>query len=305
MEIYLCLDCSNTWEARVEKYQDWHRRQCPKCRRRTTVKKNLFDRAVAEYAKSLEYSPPPHKPHGSAVTAILKLLVDTFPSSSPVKVFCRVDRAARKSIKARDKKDDVEGNTVAAFQTDTWSLRRILPSIIPEVDFGNYENYLAVAFALMIDSMLCREPEIGRSIIAKIHMSGSEAILKDNEHIKVSAQPVFEQGLPDLKILGHQNLLIYVGVTLAVRLTVDQIDRYRKYGEALDGSPANIKCVALLTSPNFVDDERIPPTVRTIRLSEVYGWLADAMAKVNNPNVKNLISEFMSTLDEKQLVEVV
>lgn len=105
MDEYLCLDCGNTWKARVKKYRDWTRRQCPNCRKRTTVKKDLFDLAVAEYARSLELSPPPHKPHGSAVLAVLKLLSDTFPGSSPVKVYWRIDRAARKRIKDNKKTD--------------------------------------------------------------------------------------------------------------------------------------------------------------------------------------------------------
>lgn len=103
MDTYLCLDCGNTWQARVERYRDWNRRQCPKCRKRTTVKKQLFDRAVAEYARSLELSPPPHRPHGSAVAAVFKLLSDTFPGSSPVKVYQLVDKAARRRIKANKK----------------------------------------------------------------------------------------------------------------------------------------------------------------------------------------------------------
>lgn len=106
MDTYLCLDCGNTWEARVEKYRDWSRRQCPKCRKRTTVKKGLFDRAVAEYARSLELSPPPHRPRGSAVAAVFKLLSDMFPSSSPVKVYWHIDQAARRSIKAKQKTED-------------------------------------------------------------------------------------------------------------------------------------------------------------------------------------------------------
>ena len=105
MDRYLCLDCNNTWEARVERYRDWTRRQCPKCRKRTTVKKELFDLAVAEYTRSLELSPPPHRPHGSAVAAVLKLLIDTFPASSPVKVYWHIDQAARRSIKAKKKSD--------------------------------------------------------------------------------------------------------------------------------------------------------------------------------------------------------
>jgi len=103
MDVYLCLDCGNTWEARVERYQDWKRRQCPKCHKRTTVKKELFDNAVAEYAKSLESSPPPRTPHGPAVVAVLSLLRATFPGSSPVKVYWEVDQAARRSIKAKKK----------------------------------------------------------------------------------------------------------------------------------------------------------------------------------------------------------
>jgi len=51
MDEYLCLDCGNTWKARVKKYRSWSRRQCPDCRRRTTVRKDLFDLAVAEYGQ--------------------------------------------------------------------------------------------------------------------------------------------------------------------------------------------------------------------------------------------------------------
>lgn len=103
MDRYFCLDCGYTWEARVERYRDWNRRQCPKCRKRTTVKKELFDIAVAEYARSLELSPPPHGPHSSAVAAVLKLLIDSFPGSSPVKVYQIVDKAARQRIKTKKK----------------------------------------------------------------------------------------------------------------------------------------------------------------------------------------------------------
>lgn len=170
---------------------------------------------------------------------------------------------------------------------------------------GNDENYLAMAFALILDSLLGREPEIGRSIIARFYMPTSESTLDANEHIRVSAQPVFGQGLPDLKILSHQNLLIYVGVTLDARLSVGEVARYQKYREALDSSSANVKSIVLLTGPNFVDDECIPPTVRTIRLSEVSSWLADARARANDSVVRDLINEFMSILDEKQLVEMV
>lgn len=265
------------------------------------MKKALFDRAVSEYAQSLKFSPPPHPPHGSAAKAILKLLMDMFPSSSPVKVLWLVDRAARKSTKARDKTAIVGGNKAATFDTSSWSLRRILSSILPEVDFGNNENYLAVAFAFIVEQLLRREPEIARSIIARLYMPGSDSILKANEDIRVSAQPVFGQGLPDLKILSHQNLLIYVGVTLDARLTVDQVARYGKYGEALDSSAANVKSIVLLTGPNFVDDECVPPFVRTIRLSEVNSWLADARAKASDSIVRDLIDEFMCILDEKQL----
>ena len=105
MDTYLCLDCGNTWKGRVERYRDWNRRQCPKCRKRTTVKKELFDIAVAEYTRSLELSPPPYSPRGSAVTAVLKLLVDTFPGSSPVKVYRFIDKAARQRMKAQKKAD--------------------------------------------------------------------------------------------------------------------------------------------------------------------------------------------------------
>ena len=105
MDTYLCLNCNKTWQARVEKHRDWTRRQCSDCRRRTTVKKELFDLAVEQYARSLEMSPPPHKPHGSTVSAVLRLLVDTFPGSWPVKVYWHVDQAARQRIKAKKKAD--------------------------------------------------------------------------------------------------------------------------------------------------------------------------------------------------------
>ncbi|MDP2949207.1 MAG: hypothetical protein Q8P22_06690 [Chloroflexota bacterium] len=83
MDEYLCLHCGRAWRATVERYRDWTRRKCPGCGKRRTVKKELFERAVVEFAESLRHSPPPYPPQPSAVSAVFALLADTFPGSSP------------------------------------------------------------------------------------------------------------------------------------------------------------------------------------------------------------------------------
>jgi len=296
MDTYLCLGCGNIWQARVEKYRDWTRRQCPKCRKRTTVKKELFDRAVAEYTRSLEQSPPPHRPQGSAVAAVFKLLRDTFPGSFPVKVFWHVDRAAREAVKARKKTADVEARTAETKCENILSLAKLFSTILPEVNFEKDENYLAVAFALVLDWLLCREPHIALDILAKLGIHDNELVANNGQGICVSARSVFEHGQPDLKFLSRNNLLVYIGVTLDSRLVVDQIARYR---EALNSSCADMKGIVLLTGPKFMDDKNIPPDIRNARLSDVQNWLVDARAKVKDPAVGRLLEEFMSVLEEK------
>ena len=65
------------------------------------MKKELFDKAVQEYTRSLRSSPPPRPPHTQAVTAMLDLLRAIFPRSSPVKVYQHIDELARREIKQK------------------------------------------------------------------------------------------------------------------------------------------------------------------------------------------------------------
>ena len=94
MDEYICLQCGKVWTATVTCYRDWKRRKCPACGKRRTVKRETFERAVEEFARSLELSPPPHPPASPAVSATVALLAEMFPDSSAVTVLLDVYKAA-------------------------------------------------------------------------------------------------------------------------------------------------------------------------------------------------------------------
>ena len=106
MDEYICLQCGKVWTSTVISYRDWKRRKCPGCGKRRTVKRETFNRAVEEFAKSLESSPPPHLPTPSALSATFAFLVEMFPGSSPVTALLDVYRAACHRIKGRS--DEIE-----------------------------------------------------------------------------------------------------------------------------------------------------------------------------------------------------
>lgn len=62
------------------------------------MKKDVFDRAVDEFTKSLELSPPPYPPTPSAVSATFALLREMFPDSLVVTVLLDVYEAACQRI---------------------------------------------------------------------------------------------------------------------------------------------------------------------------------------------------------------
>ena len=82
MDEYICLNCFHTWLGKVEDYKDWKRRQCPNCRRRQTVKKRVYDRAVDAVTESLESSPPPLPPLLSIVLPCLDVINIILPDPS-------------------------------------------------------------------------------------------------------------------------------------------------------------------------------------------------------------------------------
>jgi DNA-directed RNA polymerase subunit RPC12/RpoP len=98
MDEYICLQCGRVWTSTVISYRDWKRRKCPRCGKRRTVKRETFDRAVKEFARSLDISPPPHLPTPSAVSATFAFLAEMFPGSSPVMALLDVYRAACQKI---------------------------------------------------------------------------------------------------------------------------------------------------------------------------------------------------------------
>jgi DNA-directed RNA polymerase subunit RPC12/RpoP len=98
MDEYICLRCGHTWASVVISYRDWKRRKCPSCGKRRTVKREIFDRAVDEFARSLQFSTPPHPPTPSAVSATFVLLKEMFPDSSVVTVLLDVYKAACQKI---------------------------------------------------------------------------------------------------------------------------------------------------------------------------------------------------------------
>lgn len=106
MDEYICLRCGHMWTSAVISYRDWKRRKCPSCGKRRTVKREIFDRAVDEFARSLQLSPPPHPPSPSAVSATFALLKEMFPDSSVVTVLLDVYEAARQKIERKARLPD-------------------------------------------------------------------------------------------------------------------------------------------------------------------------------------------------------
>jgi len=98
MDEYICLQCGRIWTSTVLFYRDGKRRKCPGCGSRRTVKREVFDHAVEEFARSLRLSPPPYPPIPSAVSATCTLLKEMFPDSSTVTVLLDVYQAACRRI---------------------------------------------------------------------------------------------------------------------------------------------------------------------------------------------------------------
>lgn len=100
MDDYLCLKCFQGWKGRVQEYRDWKRRKCPHCGSRQTVKRNIYDRAVAAVADSLESSPPPLPPLPSAVLACLDVINVVLPDPGlGPRVFLRIYEEARGKVR--------------------------------------------------------------------------------------------------------------------------------------------------------------------------------------------------------------
>lgn len=104
MDEYICLSCFHTWPAKVEEYRDWKRRQCPKCRKRQTVRKRIYDRAVDAVADSLESSPPPLPPLPSTVLACLDVINVILPDPGLApRVINRIYEDAKDKLTQRKK----------------------------------------------------------------------------------------------------------------------------------------------------------------------------------------------------------
>lgn len=178
-------------------------------------------------------------------------------------------------------------------------LEKISSSVLPEYELATDENYLAAAFAFVLDWLLQTEPFVGLDILNQLCAHNNEFPLDTGEDIRVSAQAISEQGRPDIKVFSPGKLLIHMEVTLDSRLAPDQLARHK---EALNLCSGDTRSVVLLTGFNFKDEENIPREVKHIWWFEVYNWLADARAKAQDPFNKYLMEQFMSVLEEKRLV---
>jgi len=178
-------------------------------------------------------------------------------------------------------------------------LEKISSSVLPEYELATDENYLAAAFAFVLDWLLQTEPFVGLDILNQLCAHNNEFPLDTDDDMRVSAQAISGQGRPDIKVFSWGKLLIYMEVTLDSRLAPDQLARYK---EALNLCSTDTRSVVLLTGFNFEDGENTPREVKHIWWFEVYNWLADARAKAQDPFNKYLMEQFMSVLEEKKLV---
>lgn len=178
-------------------------------------------------------------------------------------------------------------------------LEKISSSVLPEYQelLASDENYLAYAFAFLLDWLLQREHSVGLQILHQLCVYNNDKFpLNTGRDIRIATRAL-SQRIPDIKVFSEGKLLTYIGVTFDSKLGTDQLACYK---EALNSCYADIKSVVLLTGFNFRDD--VPPDIKHVRWFEVYNLLANIKAELQDPINKYFMEQFMSVLKERRLV---